>query len=545
MGRAGAHEWGCRGGGAALTRHVPALPGVEAAAADQERERYSHGGHGSHCGDCQSRGALPGAVRGGCIQGHGRGGQIHPRVQGPVFRGVVHGQTRVLGGLRPGQGAGFQGSRGSTLSDMLIVEKYIRSCHSFPMGSGSRWAERLLESGALSDAGRPLLGPGEVECQLLDGVDIEVVDSGVEGDPLRSGLLILTNARMFWVHQHSRSAFFLPLSSVSRISAPRKGLKSVFSSTLRLRVYVWTCANGKLCLQGAAAAHSSVTLLLSFRGHASSFDNLVSQLGAVLQSRAWETLPAAAVNPSTASASTPSSHWNPSRAGVSGILRKEQEQWEQTDKNLQEAFHDLNALMGKAKEMVLLADKMRARLLTEGSASGSQQELHDLLLSVGIASPVTKESAGALYHQQLSRQLADFVGSPLQSAGGMLALVDVYCLFNRARGTELISPEDLLQACDLWDRLDVPVMLRRFDSGALAIQIKSKSDDEVVARIMRLVDDLRTGVGAREAAKCLGVAPALAKEHLFSAEARGFLCRDDGPDGLRFYTNFFKDAQFP
>ena len=32
-------------------------------------------------------------------------------------------------------------------------------------------------------------------------------------------------------------------------------------------------------------------------------------------------------------------------AGVSGILRKEQEMWESTDKSLQDAFQDLNALM--------------------------------------------------------------------------------------------------------------------------------------------------------------------------------------------------------
>lgn len=31
--------------------------------------------------------------------------------------------------------------------------------------------------------------------------------------------------------------------------------------------------------------------------------------------------------------------------GVAGILRKEQEIWENTDKSLQEAFQDLNALM--------------------------------------------------------------------------------------------------------------------------------------------------------------------------------------------------------
>lgn len=63
--------------------------------------------------------------------------------------------------------------------------------------------------------------------------------------------------------------------------------------------------------------------------------------------------------------------------------------------------------------MVQLAEKMRLKLLSSSSASGnaddeemgSKQEMQDWLLSVGIVSPVTKESAGALYHQQLSREV--------------------------------------------------------------------------------------------------------------------------------------------
>jgi len=42
-------------------------------------------------------------------------------------------------------------------------------------------------------------------------------------------------------------------------------------------------------------------------------------------------------------------------------------------------------------------------------------------------------------------QLSDFLTARVERAGGMMALPDVYCLFNRARGTELISPDDLLQ----------------------------------------------------------------------------------------------------
>lgn len=64
--------------------------------------------------------------------------------------------------------------------------------------------------------------------------------------------------------------------------------------------------------------------------------------------------------------------------------------------------------------MVQLAEKMRQKLLTAGSNSQSnsndeetvsKQDMQDWLLIVGIASPVTKETAGALYHQQLSRQV--------------------------------------------------------------------------------------------------------------------------------------------
>jgi hypothetical protein len=64
--------------------------------------------------------------------------------------------------------------------------------------------------------------------------------------------------------------------------------------------------------------------------------------------------------------------------------------------------------------MVMLAEKMRQKLLSGSNSQtgstnddelGSKEEMQDWLLSVGIISPVTKESAGALYHQQLSRQV--------------------------------------------------------------------------------------------------------------------------------------------
>lgn len=39
--------------------------------------------------------------------------------------------------------------------------------------------------------------------------------------------------------------------------------------------------------------------------------------------------------------------------------------------------------------------------------------------------------------------------------------------------------------------------------------------------------------------RALAISLPVAREHLLTAELKGVLCRDDGPEGLRFYRNFF------
>lgn len=52
---------------------------------------------------------------------------------------------------------------------------------------------------------------------------------------------------------------------------------------------------------------------------------------------------------------------------------------------------------------------------------------------------------------------------------------------------------------------------------------------------------LGPAVTASDVAQKLSIALPIAKEQLLLAEARGVLCRDDGPEGLRFFRNFFAD----
>ena len=53
----------------------------------------------------------------------------------------------------------------------------------------------------------------------------------------------------------------------------------------------------------------------------------------------------------------------------------------------------------------------------------------------------------------------------VERQGGVLTLPDVYCLFNRARGSELVSPADVLKARPLLLHRGVITTLTRVSAG--------------------------------------------------------------------------------
>lgn len=62
-----------------------------------------------------------------------------------------------------------------------------------------------------------------------------------------------------------------------------------------------------------------------------------------------------------------------------------------------------------------------------------------------------------------------------------MTLVDAYCLYNRARGTDLVSPEDLYNACCLFKQSNIPINLvdlrskvKILESGIMIKQIITK-----------------------------------------------------------------------
>jgi ESCRT-II complex subunit VPS36 len=267
--------------------------------------------------------------------------------------------------------------------------------------------------------------------------------------------------------------------------------------------------------------------------------------------------------PAAASAAAASAEFTTSRAGISGIEREAKKRERAIDRTLEQAFADLDALMANAKTVVDLSHRLAAQGARAGGELSTEQGRNDLLSAMsdmGIANPITKEMAGSQYHMQLAREMAEFLPNLVHREGGMLLLTDVYCLVNRARGTQLITPMDCVTACQLFSQLGgTPLRLKEFDSGVKAVVADDRTEGNIAQRIRtQLQEEEKQADGVNSTVWSAGrtyisVSPlrlsnlwhisiVLAKQYLFVAEQLQVLCRDESTHGLCFALNHFSDA---
>ncbi|KAK1883307.1 Vacuolar protein-sorting-associated protein 36 [Dissostichus eleginoides] len=356
--------------------------------------------------------------------------------------------------------------------------------------------------------------------RLYDGDDKAKLDVGVA---------LLSTHRLIWrdVKNHE-CCIAMPLSQIILFEEQAAGIGKSAKIVIHLQE---TSVNKE---PGPYQNSKYSFIKLSFKEHGQI--EFHRRLTEEMTQKRWENTPVS----QPISAGTSSQAGRTRAVGIVGIERKIEEKRKETDKNICEAFEDLSKLMVKAKEMVELSRSIANKIKDK---QGDISEDESYLLSMGIANPVTRETygTGTHYHMQLAKQLGDMLQAPLEERGGMMALTEVYCLVNRARGMELLSPEDLVNACKMFESLKLPLRLRVFDSGVMVVQLQSHSEEEMIASALDNVTD-KGSLTAEEFAKLLGLSVLLSKERLLLAEKVGHLCRDDSVEGLRFYPNLFSTA---
>ena len=255
------------------------------------------------------------------------------------------------------------------------------------------------------------------------------------------------------------------------------------------------------------------------------------------------------------------------RVKTVGIAALEQRRLEVRKNNelvIGNAFEDLEALMASAKEIVALAESF--------ASNGANGNSESSAVANALGLVTTKDMLGggsnseSLYLSELSRNLAEFLTDDargvLRKAGGIISLVDLWAMFNRARGgVELVSPLDFEKAARLWEKLKLPVRLRQFRSGVLVVQASDRTDEKTIKTLLMWLSDLHSfplekelawdwqmfgrGVTAQDAAERFGWSIGVAEEELEMAEERGALCREESIEGLKFWENWIDDDQRP
>lgn len=230
--------------------------------------------------------------------------------------------------------------------------------------------------------------------------------------------------------------------------------------------------------------------------------------------------------------------------GISGLERAGVEYRRKNEVAIGGAFEDLDALMARAKEMVALAESFAAQVaLTKSPEAKAALERSSKALGLNNGT-ITKDMAGEIFHAELARQLADFLErGVLKQEGGMITLIDLFALYNRARGVDLVSPADLYQAAGLFQKLRLPMRIRVFKSGVIVVQDSSKTDEAIARSIVAFVKEQKDGVFAKDVAHKFGWSVGIATEELELAESNAKVCRDVTAAGIRYFENLISSAK--
>lgn len=97
-----------------------------------------------------------------------------------------------------------------------------------------------------------------------------------------------------------------------------------------------------------------------------------------------------------------------------------------------------------------------------------------ILADLGVIEVVTKDDKSKTdFYKAVARQLDSFFAGSIQTKfGGAISLIDVFLYYNRARGADLITADDLLHALRQLPNIDSSLELKENPSGIKVIQLK-------------------------------------------------------------------------
>lgn len=321
------------------------------------------------------------------------------------------------------------------------------------------------------------------------------------------GTLVLTERRMIFMVFNSPVAYTFDMSSVS--GSMQRAHTAYGNDVLSLEVASADC---QFSLQGLRSEILAITWAISAVPKTSRSGTKVKVMkGATKGPERGNTL-----------------------VGLQKITDDAHKNIKQVDSQLG-SLRDIGDLKASAAELKLIA-----KTLSESTDEATVSEMQKICVAIGVENPVTRGEGGSKFARELAGEFSNVMMQWFkEKKTAIIPVPEAFAAYNRARGTELVSPHDLKEALDVIERGKGKYDIRVEKIARYSVIVKKEASFDVV--VQQTVDalgdnDYLTTLMLQK--KC-GVPNTIAKDYLLRAEAQGKIARDDSLAGLRFYKNKF------
>ena len=210
---------------------------------------------------------------------------------------------------------------------------------------------------------------------------------------------------------------------------------------------------------------------------------------------------------------------------------------------IQGSFSDINSLRQNAEIMIQIASQIRNKIANNPNNKSENDEVNSILSKIGFVDPITKEVAGSEYYAKLGEQINQFfmdyfAKNPKTKA---LTLIDAYCLYNRARPGNTISPKDMRQAVNQLTSGKVlhDIIIKNFNNEMIVIQTPEFSGKNILAMIKSFMKEKKTShIEMNDLSNILHVENVLLEKTIIEDLLNsGLILIDESDLEVRYYLN--------
>lgn len=214
------------------------------------------------------------------------------------------------------------------------------------------------------------------------------------------------------------------------------------------------------------------------------------------------------------------------------------------------SFSDIQSLRTNAQAMIDLAQQIRAKInIKKDQPENEAKELNGILSKIGFIDPVTKEVAGRDYYFKLAEQINEYFCDYFAKNPNIkvLTLIDAYCIYNRARGGNTVSPKDMTQALDHFKSISQKVLLKEFNKEMIVLHTKDYTNENILVSVVHFMEEKKEDfITVNDLARVINAKNVILEKILIDDLLRnGFLCVDESDFDIRYYQNTILNYKRP